>query len=66
MSHEKWLISPGRVKTFLHSRGKRVSPEFLRQVNFFLEHKLEVACLVHNGGKKTLDREIAAYVGMHH
>lgn len=42
--------------------GKRMSKEFLLALDLFIERKLQQACHQHNGGKKTLDASLAAYI----
>ena len=42
--------------------GKRVSKEFLYALDLLVERKLREACKEHNGGKKTLDASLAAYI----
>lgn len=42
--------------------GKRVSREFLEAMDRLVERKIRQACEQHNGGKKTLDASVAAYI----
>jgi hypothetical protein len=42
--------------------GKRVSKEFLYALDRLMERKIREACKEHNGGKKTLDASVAAYI----
>ena len=55
-------IKPASVRKFIKSHGKRTSKEFLEALDRYLEKKLLVALAEHNGGKKTLDASLAAYV----
>lgn len=51
------------VKKLAHASGRRVSAEFLTNLNLMVKEKIQKACDVHNGGKKTLDASVAAHVG---
>jgi hypothetical protein len=42
--------------------GKRVSKDFLEALDRLMERKIREACQEHNGGKKTLDASLAAYI----
>lgn len=42
--------------------GKRVSKDFLEALDRLMERKIREACKEHNGGKKTLDASLAAYI----
>jgi hypothetical protein len=56
-------INTAGVKKFCKQEyGKRVSKDFLAQLDYYLQNKLRSACLEHNGGKKTLDNALAGYV----
>jgi hypothetical protein len=50
-----YLLNNAKVRRLAHEHGKRVSEEFLAQLEGWLRRKIEAACKVHNGGKKTLD-----------
>lgn len=57
-------IKPSAVKKYIRENKKRVSPTFLVAVDRTVGKFLKEAVQVHNGGKKTLDVDIAAFVGM--
>jgi hypothetical protein len=42
--------------------GKRVSKDFLESLDRLVERKIRQASQEHNGGKKTLDASVAAYI----
>jgi hypothetical protein len=42
--------------------GKRVSKDFLEALDRMVQRKVREACKEHNGGKKTLDASLAAYI----
>lgn len=44
------------------SHGKRTSKEFLAALDRLIERKVKESVAEHNGGKKTLDASLAAYV----
>ncbi len=48
------------------SRGfeRRVGRDFLTMLDDFVHAKIESACQQHNGGKKTLDKHVAAFIGL--
>lgn len=52
------------VRDFVHNAGKQLTHEFFMALNDFAFKKLEQACGQHNGGKKRLDIEVAAFVGI--
>jgi len=58
------MINVAQVKKYIHAKGWRVTPSFLYLLNDTILAKLDRACLVHNGGSKTLDVDVAAYVGL--
>ncbi len=58
------FIRPSVVRKFLKEKERRVSPSFLYALDAFVQKKLDEAAKVHNGGKKTLDAEVAGFVGI--
>lgn len=56
------LIVSSKVRALAKEKGKRVSPEFIEELNRRMTNKIIAACAVHNGGKKTLDAFIAGYI----
>ena len=58
----KYINTAGVKKFCKQEYGKRVSKDFLAQLDYYLQNKLRTACLEHNGGKKTLDNALAGYV----
>jgi hypothetical protein len=58
----KYINTAGVKKFCKQEYGKRVSKDFLAQLDYYLQNKLRSACLEHNGGKKTLDNALAGYV----
>jgi hypothetical protein len=55
-------IKTATVRRFLKANGRRVSSEFLLFLDRHIETKLLLASKEHNGGKKTLDTAVAAYI----
>jgi hypothetical protein len=58
------ILNKALVKKIAHQHGKRVSPGFLAQLEVHIHSRIEAACKQWNGGAKTLDRDVAAYVGI--
>jgi len=58
------FIKPAGVRKYLKEKEKRVSPAFLYALEAFIQRKIDQAAAEHNGGKKTLDAEVAGYVGI--
>ena len=52
------------VRDFAKSKGKRVGHDFFVLIDKFIESKVEKACAVKNGSKKTLDADVAKFVGL--
>jgi hypothetical protein len=57
-------VRSSKVRKAVNRMGRRVSKSFIHALDVFVERKIEAACRAHNGGKKTLDSEIAVYVGI--
>ena len=62
MAFKTNYIKSTAVRKFLKSQGRRVSSEFLLFLDRHIETKLLLASKEHNGGKKTVDTSIAAYI----
>jgi len=52
------------IKTYVKEGGKRTGKSFINRLDDHVLVLLQRAIKEHNGGKKTLDTEIAAYVGI--
>jgi hypothetical protein len=57
-------IRPSVIKRAIKAAGKRSSPAFLEALNVHVNKKVEAAIACHNGGKKTLDHEVAVWCGL--
>lgn len=57
-------IRPAAVKRLAKDYGRRVSAEFLQQLDAHVRRMVRNACQVHNGGKVTLDASVAGFVGI--
>jgi hypothetical protein len=57
------LIKPSAIKAMAKDKGKRVGKDFLQLLNADVNRRLEAAIANHNGGRKTLDMEVAVLVG---
>ena len=55
------LIKPAGVKAIAKAAGKRVGKDYIVLLEEHIRRKVEAACRVHNGGKKTVDSSIAAH-----
>lgn len=55
-------IKAAAVKKLVKSHGKRTAAEYLASLDRFVMAKVEECCKQHNGGKKTLDSALAAYM----
>lgn len=55
-------LRPSLVRRLAKANGKRVSKNFLYALDSFIERKILAACDEHNGGRKTLDAAVCAYV----
>ena len=57
------FINASAIKAYCKVNGRRCGKEFLEQVNRAVASRLEYAVHIKNGGKITLDRAVACYVG---
>jgi hypothetical protein len=55
-------VKTSAVRKFAKSHGKRVSAEFAMALDRYIENKVLISCKEHNGGKKTLDSAVAAFI----
>jgi hypothetical protein len=62
MTTKTHYIKPSALRKLIKSHGKRVSADFLSSLDRWVETKVADACKEHNGGKKTLDSALAAYM----
>lgn len=54
-------IKASAIRAIAKRHGKRVSKEFLQALDTYIETKVNLASLEHNGGRKTIDSALAAY-----
>ena len=57
------LINVKAVKEHCRKKGRRVGKDFLFAVNAYLQIRLDKACDIKDGGRKTLNRAVAEYTG---
>ena len=55
-------LKPAAVKKLIKGHGKRTSKEFLEALDRYVERAVLRATEEHNGGKKTVDASVAAFV----
>ena len=55
-------LKPAAVKKLIKSHGKRTSKDFIEALDRYVERAVLRAVAEHNGGKKTIDADVAAYV----
>lgn len=53
-----------RIKQKAKEKNRRVGSDFLMTLDVFIEKKIDQACGVHNGSKKTLDSAVAGFIGL--
>ena len=58
------VLNHKAVRDLITKEGRRCGRDFIAALEAHVEAKIQQACGVHNGGKKTLDRTIAQYVGI--
>ena len=61
---DKMTINKKAVKEIAKTHNKRVSGEFIKILDDFVIRTIESACNIHNGGKITLDAEVAGFIGL--
>lgn len=52
------------IKKYVHDKGRRVSPSFVYALDAFIQRLLDRAIAQHNGGKITIDAELAGVIGV--
>lgn len=57
------LIKPAGIRRLAKKLGRRISPQFLLQVEISVRSRVEACARAHNGGKKTMDWEVASIHG---
>jgi hypothetical protein len=57
-------INKKAIKEIAKSHNKRVSKQFIEILDGFVTRKIEAACKVHNGSKKTIDEQVAGFIGL--
>ncbi len=62
MSISLRYIKKKSIRDYVKLKGKRLSPAFLLKLDDHVQKKLDDACSIHNGGKKTLDGFIASFI----
>jgi hypothetical protein len=62
MSHQ--FIKPSTIRKYLNSKGKRISASVIVLIDDMVRLKLDEMVVTHNGGRKTVDVEVAAYCGI--
>ncbi len=55
-------IKPTKVRARCKDLGKRAGRGFIAALDFYIAEKIEAACRTFNGGRKTLDREVAGLI----
>jgi hypothetical protein len=58
------LVRASLVKKIAKQGGKRVSSQFIELLEAFVQKKVDAAVACHNGGKKTIDQEVAVWCGI--
>lgn len=58
------FIKPSQVKRYIREHDRRVSAAFIQLLDDFVRSKIDEAVVQHNGGRRTLDAEVAAFVGI--
>jgi len=56
------FLQVSKVRARVNENGKRVSTEFLLALDDLVRRKVDAACSVHNGGRKTLDASVLGFV----
>lgn len=58
------FLKVSHIKKYVHERDRRTSPSFLLALDAYVQTILDRAVKAHNGGKKTIDAEVAGFVGV--
>lgn len=56
-------LNAKQIRLLAKEHNKRTGGDFLMQLDQHIHKIVVAACAVHNGGKQTLDRTVAAHVG---
>jgi len=56
-------INISKVKQFCKTKNRRVGADFTFALNAFIQDRLNKACEIKNGGKITLDGDVARFIG---
>ena len=56
---------PTVVRKFANARGRKVTKDFLTQLEHHIARTLDRACTIHNGGRKIMDGEFLLTVITH-
>lgn len=59
----KYVIE-SHARALANQLGKRAGKDFLFALDVHIERMIKKACETHNGGKKTLDKDVATYIGL--
>jgi len=62
MSTKTNYIKTSAIRKLVKSHGKRTSQEFLIALDHYIQERIEKVAKEHNGGKKTLDAKLLAYL----
>ena len=58
------FIRPAPIRKFAKENNRRIGKGFLYSLDNHISRLLSKAISTHNGGKKTLDASVAAFVGI--
>ena len=58
------FLNKKAVKELCQKKGRRAGKDFIDRLDYTVERMVEEACKIHNGGKVTLDNEVASYAGL--
>jgi len=58
------FVNVSHIKKYCNDRGKRVGKDFILRLAIDVEHHLEAACKVHNGGRKTIGDGVADLISL--
>ena len=64
MTRGPLFVKAKPVKDYVKKSGHRTGRGFLYALDVFIQKKLDQAVKVHNGSKKTLDGDVAAFIGL--
>ena len=64
IKHRFVYIRPSVIKRMVKEKGKRISTQYLVELDAHVNRKLESAITYHNAGKKTIDMDCAIYTNI--